>query len=182
MDRPFCFAVFFIFGDHLPIVYSSFRSISRVCWSRVRPECAVSAIDLDCSFGSSCWIAGLVGNGTQEMVGSHRRHFWNCFDLHGAIHLVQPNPGGDRCGPADRNFCDQSALESALQTMPLELKSIITCPECGFQKEEIMPENSCQYFYACTHCCARLKPKAGDCCVFCSYGSITCPPKQKNRE
>jgi hypothetical protein len=25
-----------------------------------------------------------------------------------------------------------------------------------------------------------LKPLAGDCCVFCSYGSVPCPPVQQN--
>jgi hypothetical protein len=24
-----------------------------------------------------------------------------------------------------------------------------------------------------------LSPKAGDCCVFCSYGSVPCPPVQQ---
>jgi 2-polyprenyl-3-methyl-5-hydroxy-6-metoxy-1,4-benzoquinol methylase len=28
-------------------------------------------------------------------------------------------------------------------------------------------------------CGSRLKPKAGDCCVFCSYGSVPCPPIQE---
>jgi hypothetical protein len=27
----------------------------------------------------------------------------------------------------------------------------------------------------------RLRPKAGDCCVFCSYGSVPCPPIQAER-
>ncbi|HEY7997903.1 MAG TPA: GDCCVxC domain-containing (seleno)protein, partial [Pseudolabrys sp.] len=27
-------------------------------------------------------------------------------------------------------------------------------------------------------CGERLKPKPGDCCVFCSYGSVPCPPMQ----
>ena len=27
-------------------------------------------------------------------------------------------------------------------------------------------------------CRVRLRPKPGDCCVFCSYGSVRCPPKQ----
>ena len=26
----------------------------------------------------------------------------------------------------------------------------------------------------------RLKPLSGDCCVFCSYGSVPCPPVQSN--
>jgi hypothetical protein len=36
--------------------------------------------------------------------------------------------------------------------------------------------DACQYFYNCKGCGAVLKPKAGDCCVYCSYGSVLCPP------
>ncbi len=59
--------------------------------------------------------------------------------------------------------------------------STITCPECGFRKEEQMPTDACQYFYECAHCKALLKPKRGDCCVFCSYGTVRCPPMQEQR-
>jgi hypothetical protein len=41
-----------------------------------------------------------------------------------------------------------------------------------------MPTDACQFFYACRHCKALLRPRAGDCCVFCSYGSVRCPPMQ----
>lgn len=58
------------------------------------------------------------------------------------------------------------------------LLSTITCPSCGFQKKERMPTDACQYFYKCTNCDAILKPKPGDCCVFCSYGTVKCPPIQ----
>ena len=58
------------------------------------------------------------------------------------------------------------------------LQSVITCPKCGNHSEETMPTDACLFFYNCSFCGARLKPKAGDCCVFCSYGSVTCPPKQ----
>jgi len=61
----------------------------------------------------------------------------------------------------------------------IQLNSIITCPECGFSKEETMPTDSCQFFYECSNCKRILKPKQGDCCVFCSYGSMKCPPIQK---
>ena len=57
-------------------------------------------------------------------------------------------------------------------------RSILTCPHCGTAKEETIPADACQFFYNCTGCGARLKPKAGDCCVFCSYGSVPCPPVQ----
>lgn len=62
----------------------------------------------------------------------------------------------------------------------VELKSIITCPECKFQKEESMPEDSCWYFYTCKECGIKLNPLHKDCCVFCSYGSVKCPPIQFN--
>lgn len=41
-----------------------------------------------------------------------------------------------------------------------------------------MPEDSCQFLYRCTGCGQILRPKQGDCCVYCSYGSVRCPPKQ----
>jgi hypothetical protein len=44
-----------------------------------------------------------------------------------------------------------------------------------------MPEDACQYFYDCAGCHAVLKPKSGDCCVFCSYGDVPCPPAQATR-
>jgi hypothetical protein len=58
------------------------------------------------------------------------------------------------------------------------LASEITCPMCGHKKTETMPVDSCQWYYECKFCHKLLKPKAGDCCVFCSYGSVQCPPIQ----
>ncbi len=56
--------------------------------------------------------------------------------------------------------------------------SEITCPKCGARHSEVMPTDACLYYYECTACGAVLTPKAGDCCVFCSYGSVPCPPVQ----
>jgi len=61
------------------------------------------------------------------------------------------------------------------------LSSVITCPNCGHAQEELMPTDACQFFYECRACRALLRPKAGDCCVFCSYGSTKCPPMQLDR-
>lgn len=61
------------------------------------------------------------------------------------------------------------------------INSIITCPNCSFKKVEQMSTDSCQYFYKCTNCDVILKPNTGDCCVFCSYGSIPCPPIQMDK-
>ncbi len=59
------------------------------------------------------------------------------------------------------------------------LSSSITCPACGFTREEAMPENACVHFYECTNCHSFLHPRPGDCCVVCSYGSTRCPPRQR---
>lgn len=63
---------------------------------------------------------------------------------------------------------------------PIILISTITCPKCGHKKEEIMPEDSCQYFYECKNCMTVLKPINNDCCVYCSYGTVPCPPIQES--
>jgi len=60
-------------------------------------------------------------------------------------------------------------------------ESEITCPHCGFVKTEVMPTDACQIFYECNGCGAKLRLKPGDCCVFCSYGSVPCPPIQAER-
>ena len=65
---------------------------------------------------------------------------------------------------------------SALQTL-----STITCPHCGRAEAATMPTDACVYFYECPGCAVLLKPKSGDCCVFCSYGSLPCPPIQQAR-
>jgi hypothetical protein len=68
--------------------------------------------------------------------------------------------------------------ESIPRTTSMILESVITCPSCGTSRLEAMPIDACQFFYECTGCGTKLRPKPGDCCVFCSYGSLPCPPKQ----
>lgn len=66
--------------------------------------------------------------------------------------------------------------------MEIQLKSEITCPNCGHKKIEEMPTNACQYFYECEKCKTVLKPNHGDCCVYCSYGTVDCPSIQENKD
>jgi hypothetical protein len=42
-----------------------------------------------------------------------------------------------------------------------------------------MPTDACRFSHVCEGCGATLKPLPGDCCVFCSYGSVPCPPVQR---
>jgi hypothetical protein len=65
--------------------------------------------------------------------------------------------------------------------MSAVLESTLTCPACGRSSVETMPTDACLFFFDCARCGARLKPKPGDCCVFCSYGSVRCPSVQAAR-
>ena len=65
-----------------------------------------------------------------------------------------------------------------MQSSPI-LESVLTCPHCGFAATEAMPIDACLYFYECAGCHALLRPESGDCCVFCSFGSVQCPPVQQ---
>ncbi|MGH8116784.1 MAG: GDCCVxC domain-containing (seleno)protein [Rhodanobacteraceae bacterium] len=60
-------------------------------------------------------------------------------------------------------------------------ESVLTCPQCGYAQQEHMPDDACLYFYQCSRCNTWLRPQPGDCCVFCSYGSVPCPPVQRHR-
>lgn len=65
-----------------------------------------------------------------------------------------------------------------MQSQPI-VESVLTCPHCGFAAVKTMPTNACVVVAECAECGARLHPKRGDCCVFCSYGSVKCPPMQQ---
>jgi hypothetical protein len=59
------------------------------------------------------------------------------------------------------------------------VESVLTCPRCGLASVETVPTDACVFFYECVGCHALLRPKPGDCCVFCSYGSVKCPSMQQ---
>jgi hypothetical protein len=61
------------------------------------------------------------------------------------------------------------------------LESVLICPYCGFASPETMPTEARQFFYECGNCKALLRPNPADCCVFCSFGSVKCPPVQERR-
>lgn len=63
---------------------------------------------------------------------------------------------------------------------PVELQSTITCPYCGHEATEAMPDNACVYFHECGGCGELIRPRPGNCCVFCSYGNVPCPPVQRD--
>ena len=65
--------------------------------------------------------------------------------------------------------------ENKTEKKEVELHSDITCPSCGFTKNEAMPTEQCMLRYTCTKCNIEMYAQEGDCCVFCSYGTVKCP-------
>ena len=62
--------------------------------------------------------------------------------------------------------------------MNIITKASLTCPECGVGQDAEMPTDAYQFFFECSSCGSVLKPEDGDCCVFCSYADVVCPPNQ----
>ena len=62
--------------------------------------------------------------------------------------------------------------------MEVTTRATLICPQCGAAQAAEMPTDACQFFYECVNCQALLKPRQGDCCVFCSYSDTLCPMKQ----
>src|SRR5208282_327470 len=90
----------------------------------------------------------------------------------------RPRPRGSITGRiTDANWCDINLPRPVFPRRILVMigQSTITCPKCGYAATEQMPTDACQFFYDCKGYGDRLKPKPGDCCVFCSYGSVPCP-------
>jgi len=80
--------------------------------------------------------------------------------------------------PQSCNENDKKTKSSCMKKDGQILQSEITCPNCGHKKMETMPTDICLLRYTCEKCKTDLMPKKGDCCVFCSYGSVKCPSKQ----
>ena len=57
----------------------------------------------------------------------------------------------------------------------------LTCPECGFTQRLELPADACQFCHECTNFRRVLRPRPGECCVFCSYADARCPPKQSEQ-
>ena len=119
---------------------------------------------------SCCWLPALVlalgGASSMMAFSAGVEKFSGLFMIIGVICLAW---GGYQLYQKNNRSMENTVL----------LESKITCPTCAFSKIEKMPTNACQFFYECTSCKTILKPKAGDCCVYCSYGTVACPPIQE---
>jgi hypothetical protein len=108
--------------------------------------------------------------------------YWDYFLYAGMLGLLSATIWNYRRNKLHNSCGEDCHADKIHSNKKVELKSTIKCPECGHEKTEIMPTDACVYFYECDHCKTRLKPMAGDCCVYCSYGSVKCPPKQTGND
>ncbi len=60
----------------------------------------------------------------------------------------------------------------------MALTGRITCPSCGAKTVVPMPTDACLFYFECPSCRQLLRPRPGDCCVFCSYGDRPCPSRK----
>lgn len=55
---------------------------------------------------------------------------------------------------------------------------LISCPECEGSCRVAAATDSCAFFHECECCGVLIRALDGDCCVVCSYGAVSCLPKQ----
>jgi amino-acid N-acetyltransferase len=60
----------------------------------------------------------------------------------------------------------------------MRFESRLTCPSCGSGFVKAMPLDASLCLLRCPSCGAGMRPRPGDCCVFCSFGDVPCPPRQ----
>lgn len=120
-----------------------------------------------------CWLPVLfisLGAGTGLMAFAEGLQGYSTFLMLGgtALFIV----AGVQLYNKKRNGANKAIIPT----------STLTCPLCGHSKNEFMPMDACQYFYECENCHEVIKPKVGDCCVYCSYGDVACPPIQSGED
>lgn len=65
-----------------------------------------------------------------------------------------------------------------MESAGIEYRSTLTCPECRHRETLTMPDNYCLWYHECSGCGTLLRPRPGDCCVFCSFATVPCSPVQ----
>ena len=58
-------------------------------------------------------------------------------------------------------------------------KANLTCPFCDKEQDVEIPTDACLAFHKCEQCGKVIAPKAGECCVVCSWSDERCPTSTK---
>ena len=66
-----------------------------------------------------------------------------------------------------------------MAAMEIKTRSVLTLSFLRASSEEKCLQDACVYFYECRGCKRLLKPNKGDCCVFCSFGTVNARPSRR---
>lgn len=61
----------------------------------------------------------------------------------------------------------------------VSFKTRITCRNCGATEDITMHSSLPERSFTCKKCTTVLLAHSDECCVYCSYGSVQCPPVQE---
>lgn len=70
-------------------------------------------------------------------------------------------------------FLDQTPMTITI------VQTIMKCPSCRTTETVTMDPKTPGDFFTCKECKQTHEPRLGDCCVYCSYGSVNCPAVQE---
>ena len=76
---------------------------------------------------------------------------------------------------ANAGYPPQCRSEVTMSAIVLE--SVLTCPRCGFAGNHA--HGRLPVLLRVQQLQGAAAPNPGDCCVFCSFGSVKCPPIQQ---
>jgi hypothetical protein len=106
------------------------------------------------------------------------KFFWALLSIYILIRCTNPTQNTPMA--LDKSISKDSccAQDTINKKAVIAMQTEITCPHCGYKKTETMPTDVCVIKYNCKKCQTELRPKHGDCCVFCTYGTHKCPSMQ----
>ena len=59
------------------------------------------------------------------------------------------------------------------------LETVMTCPSCHAKEKQTMWPHFIESVFVCNKCNKPHLQIPDRCCIYCSYGSIECPPIQE---
>lgn len=117
-----------------------------------------------------------------ERVSFVQYRWWTQGELDATTEIMTPRQLAPLFKDLIVNGAPNVPLELAFRLTSFTIDSVnatITCPTCGHQASETIPQDACLFFYKCLGCSTVMKPLEGDCCVFCSYSESDCPSRQR---
>lgn len=58
-------------------------------------------------------------------------------------------------------------------------ESTLVCPRCNHGERMMMAENSSLVVHVCQSCGLEMHRLPGNCCLFCTWGTVPCPTAQR---